>query len=285
MLSGLHTWTLTAIAIAAGVAMLWAFARCSNQVRIAVAKRKLRAHLLAFRLFSDEPRLIFRSQKQLLIWNARYLALMLRPTVVMLLPLAVLLLHLDAVYGHRPLAPGEAAIITAQMDAATNLQNVSASLVGRGVAVETMPLRLPDARQFLWRVRAVEPASSANSQAVVMRFDDARVEKTLQVSRDQRERSYETVLPSRDQRERSYQVVPAGARLAYLSQRRVASWLSWLLYPAESRLPSGSVKWIEVRYPSADIGVFGIGMHWLIWFCIVNLFTMLALRKRFGVTF
>ena len=271
MLSGLHTWTLTAIAIAAGVAMLWAFARCSDQVRIAVAKRKLRAHLLAFRLFSDEPRLIFRSQKQLLIWNARYLALMLRPTVVMLLPLAVLLLHLDAVYGHRPLAPGEAAIITAQMDAATNLQNVSASLVGRGVAVETMPLRLPDARQFLWRVRAVEPASSANSQAVVMRFDDARVEKTVQVSRDQRERSY--------------QVVPAGARLAYLSQRRVASWLSWLLYPAESRLPSGSVKWIEVRYPSADIGVFGIGMHWLIWFCIVNLFTMLALRKRFGVTF
>ena len=31
MLSGLHTWTLTAIAIAAGVAMLWAFARCSDQ--------------------------------------------------------------------------------------------------------------------------------------------------------------------------------------------------------------------------------------------------------------
>ena len=45
------------------------------------------------------------------------------------------------------------------------------------------------------------------------------------------------------------------------------------------------VEWIEVSYPGADIGVFGIGMHWLVWFCIVNLITMLALRKRFGVTF
>jgi hypothetical protein len=104
-----------------------------------------------------------------------------------------------------------------------------------------------------------------------MQLGGARVEKTVQASRDQRERSY--------------QVVPAGARLAYLSERRVASWLSWLLYPAESRLPAGSVEWIEIRYPSADINIFGIGMHWLIWFCIVNLFTMLALRKRFGVTF
>ena len=257
MLSGLHTWTLTAIAVAAGVAMLWAFARCSDQARIEVAKRKLRAHLLAFRLFSDEPRLIFRSQKQLLIWNARYLALMLRPTVVMLLPLAILLWHLDAVYGHRALSVGETAIVTAQMDAATNLQNVSASLAGRGVTVETMPLRLPDARQVLWRVRAVEPKSAADSQTVVMQFDDARMEKTVQ----------------------------SGAGLDYLSARRVGSWLGWLRYPAESRLPAGPVEWIEVGYPSADIGIFGIGMHWLIWFCIVNLFTMLALRKRFGVTF
>src|SRR3974390_3131915 len=105
MLSALHTWTLTLIAFATGVAMLWAFGRCSDQTRIELAKRKLRAHLLAFRLFSDEPRLIFRAQRELLIWNGRYLAAMLRPTLVMMLPLVALLWHLDAVYGHRALAP------------------------------------------------------------------------------------------------------------------------------------------------------------------------------------
>ncbi|MGD0577835.1 MAG: hypothetical protein ABSC08_02790 [Bryobacteraceae bacterium] len=255
MLSGLHTWTLTAIAFAAGVAMLWAFGRCSDQARIELAKRKLRAHLLAFRLFSDEPRLIFRSQKQLLVWNARYLALMLRPTLVMILPLAALLLHLDAVYGRRALDVGETAIVTAQMDAATNLQTVSPSLAGRGVTVESPPLRLIDARQVLWRVRASGPA--AGPRALVLALDGARMEKAVQ----------------------------AGSGLSYLSERRVATWLDWLRYPAESRLPHGAVEWVEVSYPSADIVVFGIGMHWLVWFCIVNLFTMLAFRKRFGVTF
>jgi hypothetical protein len=252
MLSALHTWTLTAISIATGVAMLWIFGRFSDQAAIALAKRKLHAHLLAFRLFADEPRLIFRAQRELLVWNARYLGLMLRPTLVMILPLAALLWHLDAVYGHRPLAPGEAAIVTLQMDGAANLQTVSPSLAGRGVTVETPALRLADEHQVLWCVRA-----GADAQAVVMQLDGARVEKRVQ----------------------------EGEGLSYLSERRVASWLEWLRYPAESRLPNAPVEWIEVSYPGADIGVFGIGMHWLIWFCIVSLFTMLALRKRFGVTF
>ena len=141
------------------------------------------------------------------------------------------------------------------MGAAANLETVSPSLAGRGVTVETPPLRLPGAHQVLWRVRVADAA--AGSPAVLMQLDGARIEKTVQ----------------------------AGSGLAYLSVRRVASWLGWLRYPAESRLPHGPVEWIEVSYPSADIGIFGIGMHWLVWFCIVNLFTMLALRKRFGVTF
>ncbi len=252
MLSAAHTWTLTVIAFVTGVAMLWAFGRFSDQARIEVAKRKLHAHLLAFRLFADEPRLIFRAQRELLVWNARYLSLMLRPTLVMMLPLVVLLWHLDAVYGHRALGPGEAAIITARMDGAANLRTVSPALAGRGVTIETPPLHLADEHQVLWRVRA-----GANSQAVVMQLDGARVEKSVQ----------------------------AGEGLSYLSERRVASWLEWLRYPAESRLSNTPVEWIEVSYPGTDIGVFGIGMHWLVWFCIVNLITMLALRKRFGVTF
>lgn len=264
MLSGLHTWTLTAIAIAAGVAMLWAFARCSDQARIEVAKRKLRAHLLAFRLFSDEPRLIFRSQKQLLVWNARYLALMLRPTFVMLLPLAALLWHLDAVYGRRALVPGETAIVTMQLPPGENLLGPRFSLWGwtdqhheRSFIGETPPLRLTDARQILWRVRiASVPSVGAQPWVMVCRYDFC-VGKTVQV----------------------------GNGLTYLSKRIVTSRFDTLLYPAERRFFDVFYDWIEVSYPEAEIVVFGIGMHWLVWFCIVNLFTMLAFRKRFGVTF
>jgi len=255
MLSGLHTWTLTAIAIAAGVAMLWAFARCSDQARIEVAKRKLRAHLLAFRLFSDEPRLIFRSQKQLLIWNARYLALMLRPTLVMMLPLVVLLWHLDAVYGHRRSHRAKRRSLRRRWTLALICLRFSNARRPRRRGRDHAA-GLQDARQFLWRVRVVEPASSANSRAVVMQLDGASVEK----------------------------IVQSGAGLDYLSERRVGSWFTWLRYPLSRVCPrarSSGSKCGILR----DIGVFGIGMHWLIWFCIVNLFTMLALRKRFGVTF
>ena len=143
MLSALHTWTLTVIAFATGVAMLWAFRRSSNQAAIALAKRKLHAHLLAFRLFSDEPRLIFRAQRDLLVWNARYLALMLRPTLVMLLPLAALLWHLDAVYGRRALAPGESTIVTLQLAPGEDLFRPNYRLMREpGVEAETPPVRI-----------------------------------------------------------------------------------------------------------------------------------------------
>src|SRR5581483_1451257 len=103
MLSVVHTLSLTAISMAYGLLMLWAFARFSNQEKIRLAKRKVRACLYAFRLYGDEPVLILRAQKELLIWNARYLGLMLGPSLVLLIPTVILLLQLDAIYGLRPL--------------------------------------------------------------------------------------------------------------------------------------------------------------------------------------
>src|SRR5437868_11635623 len=121
MLSGLHTVTLTAIAIATGFVALYVFAKFSNQEAIDQAKRQVRAHLYSFRLFVDDPLLIFRAQKQLLIWNGRYLARLARPAIVMTVPTVILLLQLEAVYGRRALAAGERTIVTVQLDASSNL--------------------------------------------------------------------------------------------------------------------------------------------------------------------
>ena len=145
MLSAAHTWSLTAIALAVAVAMLWAFKRCSDQAAIREAKRKVHAHLLAFRLYADEPSQIFRAQGQLLVWNLRYLALMLRPTAITIIPLALLLFHLDTVYGRRPLQAGESAIVTAQFATAFD---APLSLIGHGIVVETPPLRLLRGTRF-----------------------------------------------------------------------------------------------------------------------------------------
>ena len=75
MLSAAHTWSLTAIAIVSVSAMLWSFQAILQAEQVALAKRKVWAHLYAFRLYADEPALIFRAQKQLLtgtrgIWRS-----------------------------------------------------------------------------------------------------------------------------------------------------------------------------------------------------------------------
>jgi hypothetical protein len=253
MLSAAHTWSLTAIAIASGVGMLWVFGRFSDQERIHLTQRKMRANLYAFRLFADEPALIFRAQKQLLLWNARYLGLMLRPSVVIFVPVVILLTQLEAVYGRRPLAAGESAIVTAQFNAGADLRAFAPSLVGHGVVVETPAVRIPDQAQACWRVRA----ASVSSGSVWLRVPGAAISKTVQ----------------------------AGSGLRYISARRVASFFDWLHYPAEARLPQTGIRWIGVSYPYAAIDVFGFSVDWLVWFCTVTLLTMLAFRNRFGVSF
>jgi hypothetical protein len=253
MLPAGYTWSLTAIAVAAAVAMLWAFKHCSDQARILVAKRKIRGYLLAFRLFADEPAMLFKSQGQLLVWNLRYLALMLRPTAVTIIPLALLLFHLDAVYGRRPLHAGESAIVTAQVSGGPAQSLASLSLEGQGIAVETPPLRLPEERRVCWRVRALK----GESGNVRLSMQGASVMKSVQ----------------------------AGAPAAYLSERRVSSLPEWLCYPGEARLPVPTLSSIAVEYPSAEINVFGFGVHWLVWFCVVSLIAMLVFRRWLRVTF
>jgi hypothetical protein len=176
MLTVAHTWSLTAIAAVTGVVLLWVWKRFSNQERIALAKRQTRAQLYAMRLYADDPALIFRAQGQLLLWSARYLAGMLRPTAVAIVPLLVLCLQLDNVYGHRPPARGESAIVTAQFSGGADLRTLAATLEGRGVVVETPAVRIPGRRQVCWRVRAVTGASGS----VLLRVRGAVIAKAVQ---------------------------------------------------------------------------------------------------------
>jgi len=244
MLPAAYTWSLTAIAIAAGLAMGWTFRRLANADEAALARRKVRASLHAFRLYADEPALIFRAQKQLLYWNARYLAAIARPAAAMLAPAALLISGLDTVYGRLPLSPGEAAIVTAQFSRAGGAGFPAPTLVGRGIAVETPCLRIPGARQFCWRIRAPGGASGS----VVLLVGGAALAKAVR----------------------------AGPPSGIVAERRVSSLLAWLRYPGEPLLPGRSVRWIAVSYPPVTVNVFGFGVPWLLWFTLISLLTWRA---------
>jgi len=218
MLPVAHTWSLTAIAVATGVALLWLWKRLTNQERMALAKRQTRAQLYAMRLYADEPWLVWRAQGRLLLWTARRLAGAWRPTAAAVVPCFLLFLALDDVYGNRALAPGEAALVTARVKG-------EATLEGRGVVVETPGARLRGGDEVCWRVRGTADGSGS----VVLRSSGVEIVKAVQCGRAWRTSS------------------------------------------------------LEVACPAARLDVFGFGIGWPVWFLVVTSFTMLALRKRFGV--
>ncbi len=249
--------SLTVLGILTGIAILPVFGRFSNTEGLALAKRKIRAALYEFRLFGDEPRLVFRAQGQLLLWNARYLGLILKPAAIIILPIIALTMLMDTVYGHRPLRVGEEALVTARVDNNVDLNTISPELRGTNVTVETPAVRLPNQHQVVWGVRATAPGKSALSLR----------------------------LPGSDATDNSAQKrANVGPGLYILSDRRVSSIWNWLLYPGEKLLPRNSVfRWIEIQYPDAEVNLFGFGIPWIVWFILVSWITAFALRKPFGV--
>ena len=249
--------SLTVLGILTGIAILPVFGRFSNTEGIALAKRKIRAALYEFRLFGDEPRLVFRAQGQLLLWNARYLGLMLKPAAVVILPIIALTMMMDTVYGHRPLQVGEETLVTARVADNVDLNAVSPELRGTNVTVESPSVRLPDQHRIVWGVRATAPGNDNLSLSLP---GSAATDYAAQKRAD------------------------VGAGLHILSDRRVTSLWNWMLHPGEKLLPRNSVfRCVEIQYPDAGVNLFGFGIPWILWFVVVSWITVFALRKPFGV--
>lgn len=249
--------SLTVLGILTGIAILPVFGRLSNTEGLALAKRKIRAALYEFRLFGDEPRLVFRAQGQLLLWNARYIGLILKPAAVIILPILALTMLMDTVYGHRPLMVGENTLVTARVANNIDLNNISPELRGANIAVETPSVRLAGQHQVVWGIRAIAPGKDNLSVSLP---GSATAVNAAQKSLD------------------------VGSGLHILADRRVSSIWDWLIDPGEKLLPrNNAFRWIEVQYPDAEVNLFGIGIPWIVWFILVSWITVFALRKPFGV--
>jgi hypothetical protein len=208
--------SLVLISVACGLAVAWIYRGTADRDAVRLARKHVYAHLLEFRLFADDPQLVFRAQLALIAANARLLVLLLPPLLISAVPLAWIALQLDAVYGTRPLAVGQAAIVTAQMetDAIPSLQ------APPGILVETPPVRELSDQQVSWRIRATEAVRGD----LRLTWRGETIEKT----------------------------VSAGDRTVFLLRRRVHPFLQFLLQPEESRVQTAGVEWVEVDYPKAE---------------------------------
>jgi hypothetical protein len=150
--------SLMAIGILWGLAALLVFRRFTDRVAVRKVRKRLYAHLLGIRLYSEEPALVFRAQKELIVDNLRFLALVAKPVLIMAVPFALLYGPLDSIYGWGPLEIGHSAVVTYHLSGEAIAGDVQYTLLAPpGIAVETPPVVVVADNQISWRIRPLMP--------------------------------------------------------------------------------------------------------------------------------
>jgi len=246
---------LAFVSAVAAAGMLLLFRATSDQTRLARTKRLIHAAILEIRLFNEHPRLVVSAQGEVLRQTFRYFGLTLAPLLWLALPVLVLMSHLHARYGHRALEVGEAAIVSVAVEDVRALAGALALEVDGGVRVETPPLAIPTLGEAAWRVVGLREGD----HELRVRLGDEVIGKTVSVAGSARR----------------------------LSRRRPGpGLLDQALAPSEPPIPRGSaVAAVEVRYPPADVALFGWRTHWVVAFLVFTLAAALLLRGPLRVTF
>jgi hypothetical protein len=151
---------LALVSLGVSVALLAAFKLTSNQAALKRARRGVSAGLLELRLFQDDPALVGRALRDLLVQQGRYLRYASVALLWVALPLVLLLSHLDAWYARAPVPTGEAAVLLVRLQGESSAARPALALEApAGVRVETPAVWSASRREAAWRVRGVQPGA------------------------------------------------------------------------------------------------------------------------------
>jgi hypothetical protein len=246
---------MAAVSLLVGLFMLFIFKKTSDQAGIRRSKDRIKAHLLELRLYKSDFGQTMRSQGGILKANGRYVLHAVRPMLVMIVPILLVLVQLDARFGARALQPGETALVKVKVDASIALGDAEPVLSApAGIVIETPPLRIEEAHEVDWRIRA----QAAGRHELTVGIGGWTGTKDAAVA------------------------VGAPAKISPLRIRR--GGLDELFHPGEKPLPRGSiVASIEVTYPGGRLDYFGWRMHWLVAFFLLSIVFGFGLKGLFGV--
>ncbi len=125
------------------------------------AGNRMLAHALEFRLFADDPRAIFKAQRDLVLENLRVLRALAMPILLTSAMFLLLYYPLDRSLGRKPLPEGARFVITGPIGTTPR--------VPEGATVE-VSVRLPATRTESWRVRVITPDNALGRRPWLARF-------------------------------------------------------------------------------------------------------------------
>ena len=253
-MSAMPPWlSLTIISSVLGVVMLIPVKYISPQTAISRARDRIKARLLAMKLFKDNIPVVLKSQMQVILAALMLPVYMLPPVLVMLLPFSLVLGQMGVWYQARALDVNEQAVIVMQLSESENsLLPPVVWLSTDAVEVVAGPVRVPSKQQVYWKIKAIQPGVHQ------LQFDvgNFRVSKELSI----------------------------GSGFMPVSMKRPSMHIGDLiLYPAEKPFGKDSlVQSIEIGYPDRVAPVTGSG-NWVISLFVISMIAALAVKPIVGV--
>lgn len=249
LIAALPGWLSNAIVAAVtGVILLFVFKYTSNQAAIGRVRNRIKANMLALKLFKDSMTVTLQSQGRVFHGALRLLVHAVGPMLVMIVPVSLLLAQLGLWYQARPLRRGETAEVTMKLSGAADASWPEVSLEPMAaVRVKIGPVRILSKREICWEIEAREDGN----HSLVFDVDRNSVEKQVAVGRG---------------------FMPVSVR------RPGWNWASVLRHPWEKPFsPKASVRSIAIDYPDRSTWTSGTN-SWVIFFFIASMLLALVFK-------
>ncbi|HIJ71361.1 MAG TPA: hypothetical protein HPP87_08360 [Planctomycetes bacterium] len=170
--------SITVISAIVGVVLLVMWKYTSNQDAIGRVKDKIKANLLAMRLFKDSISVTLKAQGGVFRGAVGLLFHAVRPLLVVLVPVCLIMAQMALWYQARPLMQGEEALVTMQLNGDVDSAWPDVNIASMPTADVTIDqTRVFSQRQLYWKIKARENGL----KNIVFRVDNERVEKELAV--------------------------------------------------------------------------------------------------------
>jgi hypothetical protein len=241
-----------AISIVIGLLMVIVFRYTSDQKAIGRAKDRLKAHLLAVRLFQDQLPVVMRAYGRILRGTGSYLRLAFTPFLIAILPITFLIVQLDRYFGWMPLRPAQTFLLEARVD--------------DPAAENELELQLP-------------PEVASSAPAVHILKDKEIVWRLLA----QREGQYDIHIAAAGQTVSKQVVVSPGLARVSPVRLRGKFWQRVLSSGEPALLENSPIQSIALIYPPRVINFVWMEWNWIVLFFVVSLIAGFIFKSVLGI--
>jgi hypothetical protein len=241
-----------AVSIVIGLLMVLVFRYTSDQKAIGRAKDRLKANLLAVRLFQDQLPVVMRAYARILGGTGTYLRLAFTPLLIAILPITFLIIQFDRYLGWMPFVSGQTFLVEARVSDAEALNQTRLQLPPQ-LSATAPAVRIPKEKEVVWRVVA------------------------------EREGKYDIAIAAAGHTASKQVVVSSG--LARISPVRLSdNFWERILTSAEPALEDNSpVQSIAVIYAPRVLSFAWIEWNWIVLFFVVSLIAGFFFKTVLGI--